>query len=116
MAREIASEELEWVEWWGEGLGTVVEKEYILPTYLFLYWHSYMSGRQAISQSRCDNPGPLIGSRGFYTLVFDDVEDTSLLAYFTPTGKACCYYQSGAIHMLSDNMGGCLYNEVHGYL
>lgn len=72
-----------------------------------------MSGRQAISQSRCDEErGPLRGVRGLYTLVFDDTESSSLLAYFTPTGKACCYYQSGAIRMISSSKGGALYSEV----
>ena len=52
------------------------------------------------------------GVKGFYTTVFDDVEGRSLLAYFTPTGKACCYYPSGAIHMLCDREGGSLYSEV----
>lgn len=72
---------------------------------------NYMSGQQAISQNRCDVPGPLQGSRGLYTMVFDDVPGSPMLAYFTPTGKACCYYQSGAIRMLSDSKGGRLYNE-----
>ena len=56
--------------------------------------------------------GPLRGSRGLYTHVFDDTEDCTLLAYFTPKGKGCCYYQSGAIRMLSDRKGGKLYSEV----
>ena len=71
-----------------------------------------MSGRKAISLNRCDKEGPLQGSKGLYTLVFDDVDHASLLAYFTPTGRACCYYQSGGIRMLSDSKGGCVYNEV----
>ena len=52
------------------------------------------------------------GSRGLYTFVFDDVDYSQLLAFFTPMGKACCYYRNGAIHMLSDRKGGCLYSEV----
>ncbi len=66
-----------------------------------------------MSLSRCDStPSPLSGSRGLYVLVFDDVEGSPLLGYFTPTGKACCYYQNGAIRMLSDQTGGRIYDEV----
>lgn len=84
----------------------------VTTCYMPLHACSYASGRQAISQTRCDSPGPLSGSRGMYTLIFDDTERPLLLGYFTPTGKACCYYQSGAIRMLSDSKGGCLYSEV----
>ena len=52
------------------------------------------------------------GVKGFYTTIFDDVEGSPLLAYFTPTGRACCYYPSGAIHMLCDREGGHIYSEV----
>ena len=52
------------------------------------------------------------GTKGHYTLVYDDIEGSPLLAYFTPTGKACCYNQNGGIQMLCDSEGGCLYDEV----
>ena len=67
-----------------------------------------MSGRHAVCVSR-----HVGGARGFYTLVYDDVEGSPLLAYFTPTGKACCYYPTGAIRMLCDKEGGSLFNEVN---
>ena len=68
---------------------------------------SYLSGRQAVCLSR-----RVEGGRGFYTLVYDDVEGSPLLAYFTPTGKACCYHPNGSIHMICDREGGSMYNEV----
>lgn len=68
---------------------------------------SYMSGRHAVCVSR-----RVEGARGFYTLVYDDVEGSPLLAYFTPTGKACCYYPNGAIRMLCDRDGGSMFSEV----
>ena len=52
------------------------------------------------------------GRRGLYTLVYDDSERQSLLAYFTPSRKACCYHSSGAIHLLSNEEGGILFDEV----
>lgn len=68
---------------------------------------SYLSGRQAVSVSRRTE-----GMKGFYTMVYDDVDGSPLLAYFTPTGKACCYYPSGALHMLCDREGGTMFSEV----
>ena len=67
-----------------------------------------MSGRHAVCVSR-----RVEGARGFYTLVYDDVEGSPLLAYFTPTGKACCYYPSGAIRMLCNRDGGSMFSEVN---
>ena len=68
---------------------------------------SYSSGRKAVSMSR---PGD--GRRGLYTLVFDDSEEQPLLAYFAPSRKACCYHRSGSIHLLSNEEGGSLFDEV----
>ncbi len=45
-------------------------------------------------------------------MVFDDNHDHSMLAYFSPGGKTCCYYRNGGIHMLSDEVGGTLFDEV----
>ena len=53
------------------------------------------------------------GAKGFYTLVYDDVEGNPLLAYFTPSGKTCCYYPNGAIRMLCDKDGGSMFSEVN---
>ena len=53
------------------------------------------------------------GAKGFYTLVYDDVEGSPLLAYFTPTGRACCYYPNGAIRMICDREGGSMFSEVN---
>ena len=52
------------------------------------------------------------GSRGLYTTIFDDDHAHSMLAYFSPNGKACCYYRNGGIHLLSDAEGGTLFDEV----
>ena len=55
-----------------------------------------------------------MGSRGLYTVVYDDREDHALLGYFTPTGLACCYHRSGNLHLLSNWEGGSLFDEVGG--
>ena len=51
-----------------------------------------------------------------YTVVYDDTEASSMLAFFMPTGNACCYHRNGAIHMLSDAKGGALMDEVFKYI
>ena len=53
-----------------------------------------------------------MSSKGLYTVVYDDTEDNTVLGYFTPTGRACCYYRSGRLHMLSDPEGGSFFDEV----
>ena len=53
-----------------------------------------------------------MSSKGLYTVVYDDTEDNTVLGYFTPTGRACCYYRSGRFNMLSDPEGGSLFDEV----
>lgn len=68
---------------------------------------SYHSGRKAVSVSRRGD-----GSRGLYTMVFDDSEYQSMLGYFAPGGMACCYYRNGSIRMLTDREGGTLFDEV----
>lgn len=68
---------------------------------------SYYSGRQAVCMSRRGD-----GTRGLYTLVYDDREGNPLLAYFTASGWACCYHRNGSIHLLSNEEGGCLFDEV----
>ena len=45
-------------------------------------------------------------------MVYEDTEAAALMAYFTPTGKACCYHHNGALHMLCTREGGSLFDEV----
>ena len=51
-----------------------------------------------------------------YTVVYDDTDAGNMLAFFMPTGNACCYHRSGTIHMLSDAKGGVLMDEVLRYI
>ncbi|XP_019849747.1 PREDICTED: uncharacterized protein LOC109580711 [Amphimedon queenslandica] len=67
---------------------------------------NYYSGNIAVSMSRKGD-----GSRGLYTLVFDNNDSHNLLAYFMPDGRAACYYRNGLIYMLTDAKGGKLLDE-----
>ena len=62
---------------------------------------SYPSGYPAIVMSRS---AP--GQPGFYTFVFSNSPDQTMLAVFTPTGKACCYHSNGIVQFLATEYGG----------
>lgn len=68
---------------------------------------SYHSGRIAVSLNRYEG-----GGKGVYTLVYEDCEQSPLIAYFTPSGIGGCYYHSGALRMLFNKEGGTLFDEV----
>ena len=74
---------------------------------LYTYIYSYYSGRKAVSLSRKGD-----GSRGLFTVVFDDSDYNNMIAYFMPDGRVSCYHRSGGIHLLADAEGGLLMDEV----
>ena len=47
-----------------------------------------------------------------YTVVYDDTDAGNMMAFFMPSGNACCYHRNGAIHMLCNAKGGMLMDEV----
>ncbi|XP_071960545.1 uncharacterized protein [Antedon mediterranea] len=56
----------------------------------------YLSGRSAIIISRngIDKPG-------IYAIVYADTDEHSMIATFTPYGKACCYHPNGVARFIA---------------
>ena len=52
------------------------------------------------------------GKSGFYTLVYEDNVDNTLLACFTPTGRGACYHNNGVVKFLATTEGGTLASEI----
>ncbi|XP_072025024.1 uncharacterized protein [Amphiura filiformis] len=79
-----------------------------------LFYHSlhdgsatafYPSGRLAAVVCRAGSRLP-----GTYTLVYEDDEEKTLLASFTPTGHGCCYHPNGLTKFLSTEKEGILFD------
>ena len=81
--------------------------EYIHVHSFFFNLISYLSRRPAIVSS-----ATVPGKAGFYTLIYDDTPDNTLLAYFTPTGRGACYHNNGVVSFLSTSEGGTLAIET----
>lgn len=52
------------------------------------------------------------GSRGLYTIVYDDTESNNVIGYFMPDGQSACYHRNGSLHMMADSDGGLLLDDV----
>lgn len=68
---------------------------------------SYYSGHTAISFCRKGD-----GSRGLYTIVYDDTDAGKMIGCFLPSGRGCCYYRNGSIRNVMDKHGGKLLDKV----
>ncbi|XP_014673657.1 PREDICTED: uncharacterized protein C3orf20-like isoform X2 [Priapulus caudatus] len=68
----------------------------------------YPSGRLAICRSDSGT-----GSGHYYTYVYDDGPDATLLAMFTPLQHGCCNYKQGGIRLICNALGGHI-NDYNG--
>ncbi|XP_072177179.1 uncharacterized protein [Diadema setosum] len=66
----------------------------------------YVSGRLAVITSPAGDD-----RQGHYTLVYEDSEESPLLAVFTPTGRGCCYDSKGTVRLWCTEKGGMMADE-----
>lgn len=66
----------------------------------------YPSGRIALQISRGSDK-----HKSPYINLFNDTDQTSMVASFTPTGKGCCYHDNGYLSMKYDLGGGVLMDK-----